>query len=108
MLGNKAIKFIIKIVVNIVIIIVSVLFSVLFIVNFTSFFIFIRMKLFRIEDGFFIFHIFVAIKVVTNIVVSQDRESIVDLGSKIENKFVIILFCFFVSRMLVSLLIAFA
>jgi len=94
MLGNKAIKFIIKIVMNIIMIIVSVLFSVFFIVNLTSFFIFVMIVFIIIEVGFFIFHIFVTINVVTNIVVSHDSDIVVELGSKMENKFVIILIVF--------------
>jgi len=93
-LGNKAIKFINKIVVNINIIITSVLFSVFFIVNFTSFFMFIKIKLFNIEIGFFIFHIFMVVRIVTSVRVNQDMESILELGSKIENRFVIILVFF--------------
>jgi len=95
MFGNRAIKFIIKIVMNIIMIIASVLFSVFFIVNLTSFFIFVIIKFLIIRVGFFIFHIFVTIKVVTNIVVNHDNDSIVELGSKMENKFVIILYVFF-------------
>jgi len=95
MLGNNAIRFIIKIVVNIIIIIFSVLFSVFFIVNFTSFFRFIMTKLFIIKVGAFIFHIFVDVKIVTNISVNHDNDSKVELGSKMEKRFVIILFGFF-------------
>jgi len=95
MLGNNAIRFILRIVVNISIIMFSVLFSVFFIVNFTSFFIFISNKLFTIKVGVFIFHIFVVVKIVTNISVNHDNDSKVELGSKMEKRFVIILFVFF-------------
>jgi len=95
MLGNNAIMFIIRIVVNISIIIFSVLFSVFFIVNFTSFFRLIRIKLFMINVGVFIFHIFVDVKIVNSSNVSHDEDNKVELGSKMEKRFVIILFVFF-------------
>jgi len=93
--GNKAMKFITKIVVNIVIIKFSVLFSALFIVNFTSFFILLTIKLLKAKVGFFIFHIFIVINNVTNMVVIHDIDIKVELGSKIENRFIIILIVFF-------------
>jgi len=105
MFGNKAIKFIIRIVVNMTIIIVSVLFSVFFIVNFTSFFIVARMVLFRIKVGFLVFHILIVVRIVKIRIVSQDRDIIVELGSKIENRFVIILVVFFLGLFFYFLLL---
>jgi len=94
-------------VINITIIIISVLFSVFFIVKLTSFFIFITIRSNSTRVGFFIFHIFVVIKTVTNIVVIQDIDSMVELGSKMENRFVIILLVFLWVMILVFLLSVF-
>jgi len=53
------------------------------------------MKFLIVMVGFFIFHIFIDNRVAVSKVVIHDIDNMVELGSKIENKFVIILIVFY-------------
>jgi len=61
--------------------------------------------LFRIKVGFLVFHILIVVRIVRIRIVSQDRDIIVELGSKIENRFVIILIVFFLGLFFYFLLL---